>query len=135
MTFRVILYLGMIWIACGLEVLSSIEKNLVQSLSAKEIQIHIFTFQRDENTFLMDWFNYHSYLVGNPKHIHIIDHNSTDPTTVGFLADIRRRGGHVIPYSGAFMPGMIYTSVMKRYVDESAFLIPLDGKLGSYLFI
>jgi hypothetical protein len=51
--------------------------------------IHIFTLQKDENSLLLDWFNYHSYLIGNPGNVHaIIDHKSTDPMTVGILADI-----------------------------------------------
>ena len=93
------------------------------------VQMHIFTFQKDENKFLLDWFNYHSNLVGKTGNIHVIDHSSTDPETLRILAHIKWRGGEVIKYEGNFTPGVKYTEVMRRHIKEPGFLVPLDGEI------
>ena len=101
-----------------------------QLRGSSHIPIHFFNMQRDEGTKLLDWFNYHATLAGNPGNVHVIDNNSKDPYTLRVLAYIRRQGGEVMQHDKFDQAGK-FTELMRRYVNESAFLIPLDGNIVS----
>jgi hypothetical protein len=92
------------------------------------VPIHIFVFHSGDKVQLMDWYSYHSRIVGW-KRLHGIAHNYNDPETIAFL---RNLGADIITFNGAFAEkGKTLTKRMLQYTSRFAYLLPLD--LDEYL--
>lgn len=91
------------------------------------MNIHLFTFIRNEAYLLRRWIPYHSLMIdlGN---IHVIDHKSDDPDCISLLNRYEKKGMDVKKTSIEFRKKYkLLTQLMHKYKSEADILIPLDA--------
>jgi len=85
---------------------------------------HIVLIQRNEGKYLQDWMDWHSALVGSDA-LTVIDHNSTDPTTLGILRELSRKKVNVLHFEGHFtQKHEELTRVISQ--QNASLVIPMD---------
>lgn len=91
------------------------------------MNIHIFSFIRNETYLLQKWIPYHSSIAGL-KNIHIIDHKSDEPHCITLLKKYEKRGLDVIKTSKDFsLKHKLLSQLMHQYKSDADILIPLDA--------
>lgn len=91
------------------------------------MNIHLFSFIRNETYLLQKWIPYHSSIVAL-ENIHIIDHKSDEPHCISLLKKYENKGLDVIKTSKDFsLKHKLLTQLMHQYKSEADILIPLDA--------
>lgn len=91
------------------------------------MNIHLFSFIRNETYLLRKWIPYHASIIDLEK-IHIIDHKSDDPECISLLKKYENKGLEVTKTSKNFsLKHKLLTQLMHQYKSEANILIPLDA--------
>lgn len=91
------------------------------------MNIHLFSFIRNETYLLRKWIPYHASIIDLDK-IHIIDHKSDDPGCLSLLKKYENKGLDVAKTSKDFsLKHKLLTQLMHQYKSEGDILIPLDA--------
>lgn len=91
------------------------------------MNIHLFSFIRDEAYLLQKWIPYHASII-DIQNIHIIDHDSKDPECIHILKKYREKGLNVKTTTKRFSEKYkILTRLMQNQKSNADILIPLDA--------
>lgn len=91
------------------------------------MNIHLFSFIRNETYLLRKWIPYHASIIDLEK-IHIIDHKSDDPECLSLLNKYEKKGLDVTKTSKDFsLKHKLLTQIMHQHKSEADILIPLDA--------
>lgn len=91
------------------------------------MNIHLFSFIRDEAYLLRRWIPYHASIMGL-SNIHIIDHKSTDKECITLLQRYKKEGLDVIKTERSFdTKYKQLTKLMHKYASRADILIALDA--------
>lgn len=91
------------------------------------MNIHLFSFIRDETYLLRTWIPYHAAIT-KLSNIHIIDHKSEDQECLNLLQNYEKMGLDVIRTSRDFtLKYKLLTQLMHKHTTRADLLIPLDA--------
>lgn len=91
------------------------------------MNIHLFSFIRNEAYLLRRWIPYHASII-HLENIHIIDHKSDDPECISILNKYENKGVDVIHTSESFeLKYKLLTKLMHKFKSDADILIPLDA--------